>query len=283
MSRTALHFARLSVKKVLPTALMAFVAWSFAATAQAQDALQTAIAAPHRTPAFATRDVWRHPFETLSFFGIRPDMTVVEISPGGGWYTEILAPYLQAKGQLVLAADDPESDSQYARNSIARLQKKLAAQPKIYGKVRVGVFAAPKKLQYTAPQSADMVLTFRNVHNWIDAGGEDNVRAVFASAYASLKPGGVFGVVEHRLPASRVQDATASTGYVRVDYVTRIAQSVGFKWAGASEVNANPKDTADHTGGVWALPPTYTNKDVDREKYTAIGESDRMTLKFVKP
>jgi predicted methyltransferase len=268
------------VKKTISLAL---VTLSFVAAAQAQDALQAAISAPHRTPAFAARDVWRHPHETLSFFGIRPDMTVVEISPGGGWYGEILAPYLQAKGQFVLAADDPESDSQYARGNIARLQKKLAAQPELYGKVRVGVFAPPKKLQYIAPQSADLVLTFRNVHNWIDAGGEDNVRAVFASAYASLKPGGVFGVVEHRLPASRVQDAKASTGYVHVDYVTRIAQSVGFRLAGASEVNANPKDTADYTDGVWTLPPTYANKNVDREKYTAIGESDRMTLKFIKP
>jgi predicted methyltransferase len=272
--------ARPSVKKAISTALLAL---SLAASAAAQDALQLAIAAPHRTPAYAARDVWRHPYETLSFFGIRPDMAVVEISPGGGWYTEILAPYLQAKGQLVLAADDPESESQYARNSIARLQKKLAAQPELYGKVRVGVFAPPKKLQYIAPQSADLVLTFRNVHNWISAGGEDNVKAVFASAYASLKSGGVFGVVEHRLPANRDQDPKASTGYVHVDYVARIAQSVGFKLAGASEVNANPKDTVDHTGGVWALPPTYANKDVDRAKYTSIGESDRMTLKFVKP
>ena len=271
------------MKKAIATTLFAFAALTSAATAQAQDALQTAIAGPHRTASYAARDIWRHPYETLSFFGIRPDMTVVEISPGGGWYTEILAPYLQAKGQLVLAADDPESDSQYARNSIAQLQKKLAAKPELYGKVRVGVFAPPKKLQYTAPQSADLVLTFRNVHNWISAGGEDNVKAVFASAYASLKPGGVFGVVEHRLPANRTQDAKASTGYVHVDYVTRIAHSVGFKLAGASEINANPKDTADYEEGVWSLPPTYANKDKDRAKYAAIGESDRMTLKFVKP
>jgi predicted methyltransferase len=267
------------VKKNLLCTLLALFTWS---AVHADDALKTALAAPTRTPAFAARDVWRHPYETLSFFGIRPDMTVVEISPGGGWYTEILAPYLQAKGQLVLAADDPASESQYARNSIARLQKKLAAQPEVFGKVTIGVFAPPLKLQYIAPQSADLVLTFRNVHNWA-AKGDDNVKAVFASAFTSLKHGGIFGVVEHRLPASRAQDATASTGYVRVDYVQRMAESVGFKLVGASEVNANPKDSADHTGGVWALPPTYDNKDVDREKYTAIGESDRMTLKFVKP
>lgn len=268
------------MKKAITAALFTLC---LATVAQAQDALQSAIAAPHRTPAFVARDGWRHPYETLSFFGIRPDMTVVEISPGGGWYTEILAPYLQAKGQLVLAAYDPESAVEYERKSIAQLQKKLAAQPGIYSKVRVGVFAPPHKLQYTAPGSADLALTFRNIHNWIDAGGEDNVRAVFASAYASLKPGGVLGIVEHRLPASRTQDSKASNGYVHVDYVTRIAQSVGFRLEASSEINANPRDTADHANGVWALPPIYTNKDVDREKYAAIGESDRMTLKFVKP
>jgi predicted methyltransferase len=269
-----------TVKKALLCAALAVFSW---VTAHADDAaLRAAIAAPSRTPAFVSRDVWRHPYETLSFFGIRPDMTVVEISPGGGWYTEILAPYLQAKGQLVLAADDPESESPYARNSIARLQKKLAGQPVVFGRVAVGVFSVPKKLQYIAPQSADMVLTFRNVHNWA-ADGEDTVAAVFTSVFKSLKSGGVFGVVDHRLPSSRTQDLTASSGYLRVDYVQRIAQRVGFTFAGASEINANTLDSADHKNGVWALPPTFANKEVDREKYAAIGESDRMTLKFVKP
>ena len=144
------------------------------------------------------------------------------------------------------------------------------------------MFAPPAQLAYAAPGSADLVLTFRNVHNWMD-GGDAGVRAVFASAYRSLRSGGVFGVVEHRLPADRAQDATSSTGYVHQAYVVHLAQEVGFRLADSSEVNANPKDTADHVGGVWALPPSYVNKDVDRTRYQAIGESDRMTLKFVKP
>lgn len=250
--------------------------------AHADDALQAAIAGTHRTPAYVARDGWRHPYETLLFFGIRPSSTVVEISPGGGWYTEILAPYLRAQGQLILAADDPESEKPEAVKNLERLKAKLQAQPAVYGQVRLGVFAPPAKLAYVAPGSADLVLTFRNVHNW-SLDGDTGVRAVFASAFQSLKSGGVFGVVEHRLPADRLQDATTSTGYVHQDYVIRQAQSVGFVLAASSEINANPKDTADHAGGVWALPPSYANKDVDRDVYQAIGESDRMTLKFVKP
>ncbi len=260
----------------------ALLALTLLGQAHADDALKAAIAAPHRTPAFALRDVWRHPYETLSFFGIRPEMTVVELSPGGGWYTEILAPYLRDKGRLVLAADDPLSTDAYRRRSGERLQSKLAALPAVYGRVQLAVFAPPLRLQYAAPGSADLVLTFRNVHNWVED-GEDVARAVFQSAFDSLKPGGVFGVVEHRLPADRVQDAKTSTGYVHVAYVTRLAQSVGFRLAGASEVNANPRDSADHPGGVWALPPSYANKDKERERFAAIGESDRMTLRFVKP
>jgi predicted methyltransferase len=253
-----------------------------AQAAQDDQALKTVIAAAHRTPAYAARDVWRHPYETLRFFGLRPDSTVVEISPGGGWYTEILAPYLRGQGLLILAADDPASDKPEAVKSLERLKAKLQAQPALYDQVQLGVFAPPAKLQYAAPGSVDLVLTFRNVHNW-DQSGEDGVRAVFASAYQSLKKGGVFGVVEHRLPADKPQDASSSTGYVHQAYVVRLAQSVGFSLQATSEINANPKDTADHVGGVWALPPSYVNKDVDRDKYQAIGESDRMTLRFVKP
>ena len=252
------------------------------AGAQADAALQQAIANPGRTPAFAARDIWRHPYETLQFFGLRPDSTVVEISPGGGWYTEILAPYLRDRGQLILAADDPESTKPETIKSLERLKNKLSAQPQVYDRARLGVFAPPAKLDYAKPDSADLVLTFRNVHNWMET-GDDGVRAVFASAYRSLKKGGVFGVVEHRLPADKVQDATSSTGYVHQAYVIRLAEEVGFKLEASAEINANPKDTADHAGGVWALPPSYVNKDLDKEKYQAIGESDRMTLKFVKP
>ncbi len=270
------------MKKVtMMLALVASVFVSMHHAAYADEALKGAIASPSRTPAFVARDAWRHPYETLTFFGVRPDSTVVELSPGGGWYTEILAPYLREKGKLILAADDPAATQPGLVQRFARLKTKLESQPQMYDRVVLGVFAPPQKFDYAAPGSADFVLTFRNVHNWVDA-GDGGVRAVFASAYRSLKPGGVFGVVEHRLPAKRTQDATASTGYVHQEYVVRIAQSAGFVLDATSEINANPKDTADHTGGVWALPPSYANKDVNRDAYKAIGESDRMTLRFVK-
>ena len=250
--------------------------------AHADEALAAVIASAHRTPAHVARDVWRHPRETLEFFGIRPGMTVIEISPGGGWYTEILAPYLRDKGQLILAADDPASGFAYYRRSAERLATRLQAQPALYDRVQVLPFEVPAKTSLGTIANVDMVLTFRNVHNWA-AEGDAAVLAVFKSAHAVLKPGAVFGVVDHRLPADQVQDAKASSGYVHVAYVTRLAQAAGFRLAAASEVNANAKDPAKHPGGVWALPPTYRNKDQDLARFEAIGESDRFTLKFVKP
>ena len=162
-------------------------------------------------------------------------------------------------------------------------KQKLDANPAVFGKVVQGVFAPPSTYNFAAPGSVDMVLTFRNLHNWIDAGGDDELKGVFKAAYTSLKPGGVLGIEEHRLPEAMPQDAKTSSGYVHESYVIRMAESAGFKLAAKSDINANPKDKADHKGGVWALPPTLANRDQDREKYQAIGESDRMTLKFVKP
>ena len=253
-----------------------------ATTTAIDTALEQAVSNPLRTPANVARDVWRHPAQTLNFFGIQPAMTVVEISPGGGWYSEILAAYLRDKGRLILAASDPASTQEAQRNAAARLRQRLDAKPALFDKVQHGVFAPPNTFNYAAASSVDMVLTFRNVHNWA-ADGDDVVKAVFKSAFDALKAGGVMGVVDHRLPASRAQDAKASTGYLQIDYVVRLAQSAGFKLVAQSEVNANPKDTADHENGVWALPPTFANKDKDRAQYAAIGESDRMTLKFMKP
>lgn len=254
---------------------------SAAVQAQPADPLKAAVAAEHRTVGNVARDAWRHPYETLSFFGIKPTDTVVELSPGGGgWYTEILAPYLSAQGQLYAAGDDPASTSAYSQRSATRFKAKMDAMG-VYGKVKITVFDPVNgKLDIAPPGSADAVLTFRNVHNWMAQG---TTQAVFNAAFKALKPGGVLGVEEHRLPASRPQDPKAPSGYVHEAVVIQFAEAAGFKLAGKSEINANPKDTADHPSGVWTLPPTYALKDKDRAKYQAIGESDRMTLKFVKP
>lgn len=267
--------------KLTQTAILASTLLLGAAHAE-DSALRAAVAAPSRTPANVERDVYRHPYETLNFFGIAPTMTVVELSPGGGWYTEILAPYLRERGKLIAAGNELASPEAGERRAAERFLARMNANPAVYNKVAVGVFAPPRKIEYAPPGSVDMVVTFRNIHNWMEQGPE-NVKNVFRAAYTALKPGGVLGVEEHRLPAGKTQDATASSGYMSEAYVIGMVESVGFKLAAKSEINANPKDSADHKGGVWALPPTYTNKDEDRAKYQAIGESNRMTLRFVKP
>jgi predicted methyltransferase len=247
------------------------LAGSLASLAQADDdaRLRTAIAGSHRSSTNVARDPWRHPYETLTFFGIKPTMTVVELMPEGGWYTEILAPYLRQDGKLISAG------------LISRTL--LESNPTVYDKVVRGAFNPSKAIyNFAPPNSVDMVLTFRNVHNFVEL-GDDKVQEMFKALYTSLKPGGVLGVTDHRLPESMPQDATATSGYVHESYVIKMAESAGFKLAGKSEINANPKDKADHKGGVWALPPTLTNAALDRDKYQAIGESDRMTLKFMKP
>jgi len=264
------------MKKMILAALLA--AGMLNAAGAADTTLQTAIASTSRTPANAARDVYRHPYETLTFFGIKPTMTVVELVPDGGWYAEILAPYLHDQGKYIGAGPAPDP----ARRGTMGFKNKLDSNPALFAKVGTGVFDPPRTYSIAPAGSVDMVLTFRNVHNWVE-GGDAEMVSIFKQMYAVLKPGGVLGVVDHRLPEKATQDATASRGYVKESYVIALVEKAGFKLAGKSEVNANPKDNADHNKGVWALPPTYQNKDVDRAMYQAIGESDRMTLKFVKP
>ena len=262
--------------------LAVLLACTLVANAFADDGLQMAMAGAHRAPENLARDSARHPAETLKFFGIKPNMTVIEITPGGGWYTEILAPYLRANGQLIAASYDPESSVKYFKKNRADFEKKLADNPAVYDKVKLSVFEMPNKLDFMPTTQVDMVLTFRNLHNW-SRNGDAAIIAAFQKVFNSLKPGGVFGIVDHRLPAAVKQDEKASSGYVHEAYAIKLAEAVGFKLAAKSEINANPKDTADYPEGVWTLPPTYALKDKDREKYQAIGESDRFTLKFVKP
>lgn len=258
--------------------LAAIVAAGLCGAVQAADdvALKSAIAAPTRTPANVARDAARHPYETLTFFGIKPTMTVVELSPSGGWYTEILAPYLRDNGVLIGASEEVVE----GKRAGTQFRNKVNSNP-IYSKVRLGIFEPPVKYAIAPAGSADMVLTFRNLHNWVEL-GPDKLGEVLKTVHTVLKPGGVFGIVDHRLPASMAQDKTASSGYLHEAWVIKTVEAAGFKLAAKSEINANPKDKADHPNGVWALPPTFANKDARRAEYQAIGESDRMTLKFVK-
>lgn len=249
------------------------------ATAQIYKGFSTILSGDHRTESNRTRDHYRHPAETLAWFGIKPDMTVVEIFPGGGWYTEILAPYLKERGQLYAAGNDPESESNSARMSVQRFMAKMQSH-NVYNRVNVTVLAPPGKTAIAPPGSADAVLTFRNIHNWMRAGTADDV---FKAMYTALKPGGILGVVEHRGNPDTPQDPQAGSGYVNEDYAIKLAEKAGFKFVARSEINANANDSKDYPKGVWTLPPTLALKDVDREKYLQIGESDRFTLKFIKP
>jgi predicted methyltransferase len=249
-------------------------------SAPQQAVLAEAIAAPIRTEANRARDLYRHPYETLAFFGVDTDDTVVEIWPGGGWYTEILAPYLASGGgTLYLAAPD------WGRGGITKLQQANAA---VYGGLRLADFPVfDGKAAEIPAGSADVVLTFRNVHNWRMGYRRDDKQdysaLAFQQIYAMLKPGGVLGIVDHRLPESASDERERNSGYIKVSTVRRLAEQAGFRLDASSEINANPKDTTEWPDGVWTLPPSLALKDQDRAKYLAIGESDRMTLRFVKP
>jgi len=243
-------------------------------------ALQAAISGSQRSPANVLRDHYRHPGETLSFFEIRPDMQVIELWPGMGWYTEILAPYLRDQGHLAVASFGADNPLPYRARFHHKFMAKLAASPAIYDRVSVRALDPPERTELGPDNSVDRVLTFRNLHNWIN---DDALEAVFLAVYRVLKPGGVFGVVEHRGIEGRDIKASSKQGYVPEAYVIKQLEGIGFRLAGKSEINANPKDDKQHPKGVWTLPPSYRLGDTGRAKYTAIGESDRMTLKFIKP
>lgn len=233
----------------------------------------------HRSEANKARNDSRHPVETLKFFGIKEDMTVVELSPGGGWYTEILAPYLKDKGLYIAAGFDEKSDVKYYARSAKMFNEKLASDKENYGKVNVSIMEPPKKMAYAKPNTADMIVTFRNTHSWLR---RDNAEVVFKSIFDTLKPNGILGLVQHRANKGQEFDK-GKMGYIPEEEVIKMAEKAGLKLVSRSEVNANPKDTKNHEKGVWTLPPALALGDKDKEKYMAIGESDRMTLKFVKP
>jgi len=240
--------------------------------------LKAIVNGDQRSAANKARDKYRHPVETLAFFGIRPNMTVVELWPFGGWYTEIIAPYVKDKGIYYAAAMDPTSTDREDTEYNTELKKLLETRPDLYGKVKWSVLAKGK--YSLAPDgSADLVVTFRNIHNWVWSGDEKDV---FAAAFRALKPGGVLGVEEHRANDPKAKPGRGQA-YVGEDYAIALIESAGFKLAGRSNINNNPKDTKDYPKGVWTLPPSFAMGDTDRAKYAAIGESDRFTLRFVKP
>jgi len=243
-----------------------------------QASLAEQIASAHRSPGNRARDVWRHPLEVATFFGVEPQHRVVEILPGsGGYWLEFLAPYLRERGLYFAATHDESAGPNYMEDN-KRLLAKLAADPARYDKVQVTQFQADLH-EIAPPASADFVLTFRNLHNWID---RNEIEGSLRAFHKALKPGGILGVGDHRGRTDMTQEAQMRSGYVRQDFAVALLETGGFKLAGSSEAKANPRDTKDHENGVWSLPPTYRGRDKDREKYAAIGESDRFLLKFVK-
>ena len=259
------------MKKLLLLSI-SLLALSFLPSTFAHD-LKGAIASEDRTPKNVVRDVYRHPYETLDFFGIKQDMTVIELSPGGGWYTEILANYIHYPGTLIAAHFNPDAGGYYKRGR-ANFEKKMNSSP-MYGRVEIVNIDST----LAEPNSVDAVLTFRNLHNWLGP----LLDTIFSNSYKALKPGGIFGVVEHRADEGTTLETMKKSGYVTEKHAIEMAKKHGFELVSKSEVNSNPKDIKNYPKGVWTLPPNLRMKDVDRQKYLEIGESDRMTLLFRKP
>lgn len=245
------------------------------------DAWADILAGEHRSEQNRERDHYRNPEKTLSYFGVSPEDTVVEINPGGGWYMEVLAPYLNKKGQYIAATPDPSLDDMpsYVVDQAEQIEKRITEQGELYGNAEVQ-FYNPSEPTLGEPGSADVVLTFRNVHGWVNNGQAEGMFQAFAEV---LKPGGVLGVVQHRAADDGSAEETAKSGYVPESAVIAFAEAAGLRLDGRSDINANPKDTRDYPKGVWTLPPTLRLGEEQKADYEAIGESDRMTLRFVKP
>ncbi len=241
---------------------------------------EQALNGAQRSEEDRARDVYRHPRETLEFFGIEPTMTVLEVSPGGGWYTEVLAPLVVSEGKLYAAHFSLNPPHAYFRNSLGKFLQKLAQTPDLYDSVIVTQLQPPEAVVAAPPASIDLAVTFRNIHSWMRA---DSLQPTLRAVYTALKPGGRFGVVQHRARPGTPMEEMTRTGYVTEDYVIKAAEAAGFVLLGRSDINANPKDNADHPEGVWALPPSLRGAETERERYLGIGESDRMTLLFGRP
>jgi predicted methyltransferase len=266
-----------------PTAVLAGCALLAACTTDSSrqvtaQTLTSILAGDQRSEENRARDRYRHPKETLLFFGIRPQMKVLEVWPEPGWYTEVIAPLLR-DGGVYYAGVTPDPRSKHVTQRLDDFRAKLAARPDLYGRVQVVGFPLDGG-DVVPPESLDMIVTFRNIHNWMAA---DQAAQAFATMYRALKPGGVLGVVEHRGNPALTQDTQAKSGYVNEDYAIKLIEAQGFRLGAKSQVNANPKDTKDYEQGVWTLPPSYRLGAKDHDKYAAIGESDRFTLSFVKP
>lgn len=273
--------SRLSIRALHSVALLVLLLPFSLAQAADNAAIKKAIAGEHRLAEFKARDKYRNPRQTLNFFDIKATDTVVEIWPGSkGWYTEILAPLLRRKGLLIAAHWAADSSSSFYSKSRQQFDDKLALNPLVYNKVQVTLLEPPQQVDIAPAGSADKVLTFRNVHNWMKSGTDDEV---FAAMYKALKPGGLLGVVEHRAKSGKTKADMISSGYVTEAYVREAAEKAGFQFVQSAEFNANARDTHDHPRGVWSLPPSLRLGQQGREYYLGIGESDRMTLKFRKP
>ena len=244
------------------------------------DRLAQVIAGDHRSTANRARDRWRNPLQTLQFLGVQPTHAVIEVAPGAGWYTEILAPWLRDSGRLIAAHYSRTDPSEYRRRSRAVFDAFLAARPDLYDRVTtVTLPTGPKFEANDLSSQVDAILTFRNVHNWLTDGHLDETLRAFASV---LKPGGVLGVVDHRAPPGASLDWMARSGYVSEELMEDRARAAGFRLDARSEVNANPSDSRYHVNGVWSLPPSFRGGAADRERFVAIGESDRFTHRYVR-